>query len=263
MLALKLIDRERDKFEVGVENDPTSKREIEAFRDRIGDIENVDQLMEDYEVYSFVMKTFGLEDQMAGKAMNAKILTSDPDDDESLVNKLTNPAFEEMNKMMGFSTEGEADWTLQSSTWQDEMVEKYISQQLVTDQINTNETVGLALEFEMKAGDMKNWYNVLADKTVAKVLRMALGFPESMAQADLDAQVRAFEKKMDIEDLQDPEAVKDIMTKYAAISDANNALNVETSPILALFSSSTSSGTWSMVTLDIEAISSVSTGYGL
>jgi hypothetical protein len=261
MLALDWIGRERDKFEQSIRDSPVSKREIASFRERVGSIENVDQLQDDYEVYSVVMKAFGLEKQLPAKAMIKKILISDPDDKQSLVNRLTNPAFKELNSMMAFAHEGEenvgdANWRLGSTTWADQMVEMYVDQQFVESQRQVNPTVGMALDFEDKASSMTSWYKVLGDKDVSSFLRVALGLPEALASANIDAQVRAFEEKMDIKDLQDPDVQKSLTRKFAAISDANNAMTQQTSPLLALFSPVTSSGTWSMVTLDVDLVSS-------
>ena len=75
MLSLTLIQRERDTFEKGIREDPLAKREIAAFQERIGSIETVDDLMKDYEVFSFVMKAFGMEEQTYAKAMIKKIVT--------------------------------------------------------------------------------------------------------------------------------------------------------------------------------------------
>lgn len=254
MLALTLIDRERDKFEDGIKNDVISKREISAFKERIGSIGSIDELQDDYEVYSFVMKTFGLEDQMFAKAMVSKILSADAGDPDSLVNRLTDPAFKELNQEMGFDTDGKAGWRLENTMWADSMVEKYIDRRMIDTQMETKTAVGKALHFEEKAATMTSWFKVLGDKDVSEVLRTALGIPASVATADVDAQKKLFERKMDISDLQDPDKVKDLMRRYAAISDANDAVLNPSSAALTLLTSSMGSGGWAMVTLDIDAV---------
>ena len=253
-LAMSLIGRTRDTFEDSIRNDAVAKREIAAFKERIGSIENVDDLLADYETYSFVMKAFGLEDEIAAKAMNKKIMTSDPDDNTSLVNRLSNDVFKALNKDMGFGTDGSASAQLQDPSWVDAMVELYVDQRFIDGQTEMNEPVGIALDFQRKAEGFTSWYNVLADEGAAKVLRVALGLPESIGTADIDAQKKLFEKKMDIEDLQDPKVIESLIKRYTAISDANNAILNPTSTALLLLTPATTSGTYSMITLDIELV---------
>lgn len=253
-LAMSLIGRTRETFEDGVRNGAVAKREIAAFKDRIGSIENVDDLLGDYETYSFVMKAFGLEDEIPAKAMNKKIMTSDPDDSSSLVNRLTSTVFKALNKDMGFATDGSADDRLKDPLWVDAMVELYVDQRFIDGQTEMNEPVGIALDFQRKAEGLTSWYKVLADEGAAKVMRVALGLPESIGSADVDAQKRLFEKKMDIEDLQDPKVLESLVRRYTAISDANTAILNPTSTALTLLTQATTSGTYSMITLDIDLV---------
>ena len=67
--ALKLIDATRDKQLDLMRDSAANKRAEEAFRDRIGDISSPEELIADFEVYSFVMRAFDLEDQIFGKGL--------------------------------------------------------------------------------------------------------------------------------------------------------------------------------------------------
>ena len=68
--ALKLIDATREKQLTLMSNDPVNKRAEQAFRERIGSITSPKELIADYEVYSFVMRAFDLEEQIFGKGLN-------------------------------------------------------------------------------------------------------------------------------------------------------------------------------------------------
>ncbi|WP_134680626.1 DUF1217 domain-containing protein [Paracoccus ravus] len=256
LMALSLIQRERAVFEDSVRSDAVAKREIAAFRDRIGTIDSVDALIKDHEVFSFVMKSFGMENQIYAKAMVRKILTSDPEDEKSLVKRLTNADYEDLNAAMGFATDGTANAeNFTDPTWIEDMVQRYVGQSLVDQQSDVNASTGIGLDFLQNASDLTGWYKVLADKNATTVLRIALGLPESVLSGDIDAQKKMFEKKMDIADLQDPEKVQQLLRRYAAIQGANEASQAPVS-ILTLFSSATSSGTWAPITLDVTSISS-------
>lgn len=256
MLAYTLVNRERDKFEEGIKNDPMSKREIASFKEKIADIKSVDDLMKDYSTYSFVMKAFGMEKEIPSKAMVKKLMTSDPDDRTSLVNKMTSNAYKEMNKTLEFDTDGKAGKNFADPEWQEKMVQRYLDQRLVDTQREVNPAVARAIGFQDKAAKMTDWYKILADKDASKIMRTVLGLPDSMASADIDAQKRMFEKKMDIKDLQDPEKVEKLLKKYAAIASVTEAAPMQGTSVLSLFSNSTNSGMWSAATLDLSLVSS-------
>lgn len=254
MLALTLIQRERDTFDEGVRRDPMAKREIAAFEERVGSIGTIDDLMQDHEVYSFVMKAFGMEDQTYAKAMIRKVVTSDGEDKGSLVNRLTHPGYKAMHAALGFDTEGKADPSkFGDPDWVSGMVDRFVGQRLIDNQSEVNPATGDGLTFLEKASEMTNWYKVIGDKTMFNVVRTALGLPASIASADIDAQKKLLESKMDIADFQDPEKVQSILKRYAAIESANQAAATP-SGILSLFSPATSAGTWAPVTIDMQAV---------
>ena len=260
LLALKLINRERETFEKSVRNDALAKREITAFRERIGSIGSVDELMKDREVFGFVMKAYGLEDQIYAKAMMKKILTSDPTDKTSLVSRLTNADYKRINAAMEFGTDGKAKpGHFADQDWVDSLVDRFVGQRIIDKQNEESPTVGSALDFMRNVSTFTNWYKVLADKDAYTVVRTALGLPESLATADIDAQERTLARKMDIADLQDPEKLDKFIRKYAAIAGANEAASqAGSSGILSLFSNSSYNyGNWSPVTIDISGVSAL------
>ena len=94
-LALEITDRTRDRQISLIRDAPEHARGIESFRERIADVATVEQLVNDRELYVFVMKAFDLEDQVFGKALMRRMLESDLDDRDALVNRLTDPRFRE------------------------------------------------------------------------------------------------------------------------------------------------------------------------
>ncbi|MEI4472014.1 DUF1217 domain-containing protein [Frigidibacter sp. MR17.24] len=251
-VAYSLIERTRDKQLEITANQGLAKREIAAFRENAASITSVDDLMENYEVYSFVMKAYDLEDQIFGKAMMKKILSQDSSDEDALVNKLTDTRFKTIYEGLDFASGTEE--TFQNADWVEELVAQYTNQVFINSESEENESVGAALEFKEKASTLTSWYKVLADETMSGFIRTALGLPDSLSTADVDMQAKLFAKKMDIEDLQDPEVQEKLIRTYLAISDAQTASdNLSSNPIIQLMTSS-SSGTFVPVTIDIEAV---------
>lgn len=256
LLGLKIADATKDTQIETIKNTAQHGRAIETFLERIGDVETVDQLVDDYELYTFVMKAFDLEDQIFGKAMIKSILKSDIDDDESLINKLTDSRFKELYEGMGFGNGGTTNINTLLPSWQNDMVERYTDTIFVNNQAEQNETVAAALEFRAKAAEVENPFDILKDKEMASFMRTVLGFPDEMAQVDIDRQAKFIEEAYDLTKLQDPEEVEKLIKRFTIISDAKDGSNVANNPIVQMMSGATSIGSGSFVpiTLDISTI---------
>ncbi|MFD2739552.1 DUF1217 domain-containing protein [Sulfitobacter aestuarii] len=253
MLAVTLVRENRETFENDVRNEAMAKREIAAFEERIGAIGSVEELVQDYEVFSFVMKAFDLEKEIYAKAMMKQIITADPEDKDSILNKLTDSKYKVINETLGFARDGSAGPDLQDPDWQKEMTQRYVSQRLIDSQSSVNESVGTVLAFEQKVSGMSNWYKVLADKEMTDFIFTAFGLPDNLAQADVDSKMKMLSARMDIEDLQDPEMQEKLIRQYSAFVGVGAASQVQ-SPVLALMSAATNSGTYSVLTVDMEML---------
>ncbi len=259
--GLALADATRDRQVETIRNSAEHKRAIKAFEERIGDIKTVDQLMEDRELYVFVMKAHGLEDQIFGKAMISKILKSDPDDPKSLLNRLTDPRFRELHKNMGFGGGGEFNVKTFQSSWRREMVDRYVNERFTSAQADQNEAVGTVLEFRQKAASVKSWFDVLKDASVASFMRTALGLPKEAISLDIDKQAALFESKFDLKKLKDPAELEKLERKFVAITDAQDTSRMSQNAALQLMAGAVAGGQFVPITLDISAINSFSTKY--
>ncbi|MGX9855019.1 DUF1217 domain-containing protein [Limimaricola variabilis] len=263
-MGLSLVDATRDRQEELIRNAPEHKRAIAAFEERIGKVETVDQLLEDRELYVFVMKAFDLEDQIFGKALIGKVLRSDISDSSSLVNRLTDPRFRELHKGMGFVADGKTNTKTFSDSWRAEMVDRYVGQRFESAQAEQNETVGTVLEFRRKAGDIKNWFDVLKDSELSEFMRTALGVPSQSAGLDIDKQVELFKAKLDITKLKDPAELEKLERRYVAISDAKAGVQSSSNAALTLLNAAVSAGAggqFTPITIDITAITALRKGY--
>lgn len=260
-LALKLIDRERETFETSVQKDTMNAREINAFRSRIGNVQSAEDLVNDYEVYSFVMKAFDLEDQIFGKAMMKKILQSDGEDKKSLINKLTDSKFKELFKEMGFTDNGMKNPNTSNPDWVEKLIDRYTERKIINNEKSSNEIVGMALNARSKleAGEMTSWYKVLGDKDMQSFFYSALNLPDSLKSADVDVQAATLKKKFDLATLTEPGVIDKLVSKYVVIAEAQAASNnLSSNPILQLFSNVGSQQ--SIISLNIDNWSALKSG---
>lgn len=258
--GLALVDATRDSQLDSVRNDTQHSRAIEGFKERIGKIETVDQLMEDYELYSFVMKAHDLEDQIFGKAMMSKILKSNVEESDALINRLTDPRFRELYDNMGFGVDGVGNLNTLSTNWKNKMVDRYVERQFINFQYEGNEAVGSVLEFRNKATDINNAFDILKDIQLTEFFQVALGLPTQMSGLDIDKQAELLDAKLDYNTLSDPDTIDKMVRRYVAISDALNNTNTSNNIALQLISPIGNASDIITGTLNISPIS-FSNGY--
>ena len=84
-----------------------------------------------------------------------------------------------------------------------------------------NDGVRLALYFQREAPHVKSAYGLLADAALWQVVKTVFGFPDEMANADIDSQAKAVLKRLDIADLSDPTKLDRLITRFSAAWDAD------------------------------------------
>ena len=255
-LALSVIDATKDRQIDSMRREPVHNRSVEAFKDRIASITTPEELVADFEVYQFVMKAFDLEDQMFGRAMMRRILESDPSDDASLVNRLTDPRFEEIHEGLGFVNEdGETQIPdFADAGWVDGLVDRYFDQVFVNENGEQNATVGTVLHFREEHSGITSWYHVLKDEDLTEFFQTALGLPSELSGLEVDEQKRRLEDKFDLSTLSDPAVRDQLVAKYVAISDVLNPPTFGATSVTSLFQSISLSGQFLTAQIDIPSI---------
>lgn len=219
-LRLSMLNNNMSKSLELVRKDPLVDRLSEKYLEKIRDIKTIDDFIEDYDVFSYAMKAFGLEDMTYAKAYMKKVLVEGVSDKESFANKLTDERFRTFAEAFNFEQFGDATTSFKSV--QDDVVDMYVRQSLEDKEGEENAGVKLGLYFERKAPEIENMMELLADPALAEVARTLAGIPQEAAGADLDVQVAMLEERIDIEDLKDPDKLKDLMIRFTALWDLEN-----------------------------------------
>jgi hypothetical protein len=255
LLGLKITDATRAEQLDTLRTSPQHERLIDSFMERISKVETVDQLVDDYELYSFVMKAFDLEDQIFGKAMIKKVLKSNVEESDALINRLTDVRFREMYDELGFGTDGVGNINTLLGSWKNRMVDRYLERTFDNAQAKQNETVGAALEFRRKAADIDSPFDILKDREMTMFMRRVLGLPDALSGLDIDRQAKVLEDAYDLEKLKDPAEVERLVQRYVTISDALDGRAAANNPIVQMMASTVSAGqSFTPITLDISSI---------
>jgi hypothetical protein len=220
-----------------------TKQEGIYYHNTITRVRSLDDFLADKRLVAYVSKAFGLQGDVSKDTLR-KVLTSDPMDKNSFVNKKGQvPQFRDLAAAFNFSTDGKLKRvparSAQSETDVLGVSDGYVRQIMESGAGEQNEGVRLALYFQRKAAGITSPLDILADKALSKVVRTALGFPESTSQATIDTQVAAIKKRLDVADFQDPKKVDKFLARFAALYDVDNNTATVSSPALSILGGDT------------------------
>jgi hypothetical protein len=202
------------------------KRETTYYQDQIGNIRSVDDLIRDKRLVAYLTRAYELGEEQITDRFLRDVLTSDPFDPESFANEQSNTGFRDLAAAFNFTAEGGLDRepALQPQTRGDiiRAADDYLRQTMEQRAGEENPGVRLALYFERKAPVIDSAFDILADKALYEVVRTALGLPLAVAQASTEAQARMIERRLKVEDLQDPKKLARFLTQFTTLYDIEN-----------------------------------------
>ncbi|MEX1035138.1 MAG: DUF1217 domain-containing protein [Sneathiella sp.] len=214
------------------EAQPTVARDIDTFKEKIGEIKSVDDLMKNRTILTMVLSAFQLESEINKPAMVRKILTENPADKESLVNRLVEPRWAKLASVM-YGLNSNPDF-FQNQSNVDAILAGYKTNEFEKFEGENADGIREALYFKRIAGDVDKLSQIMADKTLMHVVRVSLGLPESFQSLSYTQQRDRLEKHVDIADFKDPEKIDKIIQRFLVYTEINNS-DPASNPILSLF----------------------------
>jgi len=152
-----------------------NKRLIDYYNANIGKVKNVDDFVNNYQLYSYAMEAYGLSDMTYAKAFMKQVLTSDLSDSTSFANKLTDPRYKEFAAAFNFGT-GSTN-TAQSSKQEDDLIGLY-------QQSYTNEATAAATEtsyYSQNISSVKSVDDLLGNTRLRNYVLQAYGIDPTYA----------------------------------------------------------------------------------
>ena len=208
------------------------ERDIEYFKENIGKIENADELLDDFRLKKFVLEAFGLEEDLYKDAFVKRILTDDLEGDDALAYRMIDPRYVEMATALRLDT---GSSILKDASAMGEVGARWLVNGFEKDLGEQNPALREAMYFRRKAPKIENMYQVLSDKALRHVVMKVAGLPDQMASQPVEKQAAALEKRINVEDLKDPNYVDDLMRQFLVIEDAQAGTGSIDAGIASLF----------------------------
>lgn len=218
--AFKAINSRLSSLRETYAKQPDVQRDVEYLREKIGEVESLDELMDDYRLWQTATTAFGLGDNAFAKGMFKKLMSEDPTKKESLVNRLVDTRYKEFVKFFDFSNKGTDNF--KDSAWVEKLADKYVTRSFENSAGASSPAVQSALYFQRKAPEITSFYQILGDEKIYEVVRAAAGLPDSFANVGVDRQVEILESKFSLDDFKSPAKIGRMIERHLAISDALN-----------------------------------------
>lgn len=236
LMQWTLLTRTEPRQRAMLAEQPMVKREVAYLRQALPAVDSAEELVKDDRLLKAVLTAFGLEEQAYAKALVRKVLESDLSDPRSFANRISDPRFKELAASFNFKALG--GLKPDDPKFVEALANRVLTQRFEEQAGESNEALRLGLYFRRKAGGLSNWYQVLADPALAKVVRTALGLPESIARVNVDRQVEEMKDRFDLAKFNDAKELDGFLKRFVTLWDISGqgAPQQAASPLVGLFS---------------------------
>ncbi|HBK04731.1 MAG TPA: hypothetical protein DDZ81_02580 [Acetobacteraceae bacterium] len=198
---------------------PQVQQAIKAFTQAVNGAKSVTQLLSNPAVMNVLLTANGMQDQIGYTALATQALTSNLNDPNSLVNKLTDTRWQTMATTYNFAANGLS--AIQNPTAIASIANAYAQATWESSQDSVTPGLSNALAFKAQAASITSVDQILGNMTVRTVVTTALGIPPQIAFQDMSAQTQAISSRLDVKQLQDPKFVENLAEQYLIANNAN------------------------------------------
>lgn len=211
---------------------PTVQQEIAYFRERAATVKTPEDFTKNYRLMKFALDAYGLGTQIGYTARNKQILLSDRSDYASLVNRMKDPVYKELNAAFDFANRGVAKLT--DPTFLNTLAQKYSEAKYEEDLGNLNPDLTNALYFERKIKNATSGYHIIGDPVLFDVVKTVLNIPNAAVVGSVERVKAWIERDFDLSRVSDPKYVQNIVKRYLVLKDVQ-ANQGTTNPMLDMF----------------------------
>ncbi len=197
--------------------EPTNKAAQTYYDANIGKVKTVNDFINNYQLFSYAMKAYGMEDLTYAKGLIKQVLTSDLSDPNSVANKLADPRYKAFAEAYQFTTTGAVKTTsIQSAAQQSATTAAF---QANTPDLDDATEAAATSYYTSHIGAVTSFAGLEKDQKLYSYVMTAYGIDPGTPQADIEAIVEG--------SLSDPDGVlnTETGTGYGALNAAFNVDN--------------------------------------
>lgn len=218
---------------------PTVEHSTQYFLANIGKITSASQLVNNGNLYNYVLTAFNLQDKAYAKALILKVLNGGASSN-GFAASLNDTRYTALVTAFDFALHGATTTSSPTSSSAAATVNNYYQQALETQTGQENQGAQMALYFARMAPNITSPYGILADQTLLHVFQTAFGLPSTMSLESIGTQALQVSQLMNVSKLQDPTYLNRFIEHFTASYDAQNPPgSVSSTPANALLVTST------------------------
>lgn len=223
------------------------KRDIDHFKEKIGDIQTAEELVADRQVLKVALGAFGLEDDLNNRYFIQKMLEEGTTAEDSLANRFADTRYRDLSEAFGFGP-NEIPQTL-FPDFAENIVDRFTAASFEIATGNADQTMRTALyaqrvlpEILAEEGSVdQKWFTIMGQAPLRSLFETAMNLPQQFGQIDIDQQLGVFkDRSFSLFGFEDPsqfleaDALEDLVTTYIARSQLNAVSATQSSGNIAL-----------------------------
>ena len=229
--ALAVVERQGEALQARFAARRDIAAEIARFREHAPALPDINALLKDRRALLMVLEAFQLEGEIGKGAILRRVLSEDPADQSSLVNRLADPRWKQLATAMGAGrVQGPP---LAGPEVLNRIVEGVLTNRFEKEMGAANPGMREALYFRRMAGRVESIAQLMSDRALTEVVGGAMGLPKQFGLLSFEQQRDLLTRRVDLQQFDDPKAIARLAQCYVAqLEPAEPFAN----PIVALFS---------------------------
>lgn len=199
-LGWSFLTRTREAQKEAFDTSSVINRQVEYFRDNIGDIKTADDLVSDRRLLSVALGAFGLGDDINNRFFIKKVLEEGTADEKSFANRLADKRYFAMAETFGFDRKPP---NTALASFPGDLVARFQDSEFEIAVGRQDENLRLALSLERDLAELADrdlsedatWFTIMGTPPLRKVFETALGLPSALGSIDVDKQLEIFRDK--------------------------------------------------------------------
>lgn len=222
----KVLERSMTRQKTAYAQSSQVKLVSKYFSDNASKIRDVDDLIGDQKIFSVVLTAFGLDSDIKNKYFIKKILTSDPDDKNSFVNRISDKKYLDMCKALAFPSSLDEGW---KGLDIERILGKYVEKSFAKNVGLQHPEIEIVLNgrrelqdlVESSVTDNAKWYHIISSKSLRTVFAGAYGLTAGFSGLSVDRQLLELKRRTlkltgadDVKQFESAESVDKLFDRY-------------------------------------------------
>lgn len=194
------LSRTRDAQQEVHDKSPAISREVDYFREKIGNVSSAKELVEDRTLLKVALGAFGLDVDLPNKAFIEKVLAEGSIDEEAFSHRLSDKRYLEMAVAFSFDL---GTPSTKISDFRDRIVQAYKGRQfeIAVGESNEDMRLGLTVQRDLAAiasnemSENSKWFTIMGNPPLRSVFDTVFSLPASFGALDLDRQLEVFKER--------------------------------------------------------------------